>query len=213
MPIKNKMVRSNSELLQEAKESLSGRWGLAIGGFLLGGIVTAVTQNVPVIGIIGSLIITGPMMLGMARFAQSYSRKDKEPEIEQIFSGFNNFGPALGAYLLMVLYVFLWTLLLIIPGIIAALSYSQIFFILLDEPNLSATEALNKSKQMMDGHKMKLFLLGFNFIGWALLCILTLGIGFLWLIPFIRVSYANFYNEISDGKPAVDNYLNDEILD
>ena len=206
------MIRPNSDLLQEAKESLSGRWGLAIGGFLLGGVITGVAQNIPGIGIVISLIITGPMMLGLATFAQSYARKDQEPELDQIFSGFNNFGTALGAYLLMVLYVFLWFLLLIVPGIIAALSYSQIFFIIADNPTISVSDALKESKEMMEGHKMKLFLLGFNFIGWIFLCILTLGIGFLWLMPWIRVSYANFYNEINPNG-ATDKYLlDDDIL-
>jgi uncharacterized membrane protein len=206
------MERPNSELLQEARESLSGRWGLAIGGFLVGGLITGVAQNVPVVGIIISLIITGPMMLGLAVFAQSYSRKNKEPQIDQVFSGFNNFGVALGTYLLMILYVFLWMLLLIVPGIIAAISYSQVFFILADNPSMGASEVLDKSKQMMNGYKMKYFLLGFNFIGWALLCILTLGIGFLWLMPYVRVTYANFYNEISDGQIEIIQDEDDEIL-
>jgi uncharacterized membrane protein len=136
------------------------------------------------------------MMVGLAVFSQSYARKDKQPQIDQVFSGFQNFGTGLITYLLMVLYILLWMLLLIIPGIIAALSYSQAFFILADNPSLSASEVLSKSKEIMDGHKLKLFFLGFNFIGWIFLCILTLGIGFLWLIPYMRVSYACFYNEI-----------------
>jgi len=102
-------------------------------------------------------------------------------------------------------------LLLIIPGIIAALSYSQAFFILADNPSLSASEVLSKSKEIMDGHKLKLFFLGFNFIGWSFLCILTLGIGFLWLIPYMKVSYASFYNEISNGQVPV-IVEDDEIL-
>ena len=95
----------------------------------------------------------------------------------------------------MIFRIFLWFLLLIVPGIVAALSYSMTFYILADEPDINAKEALEKSKIMMDGHKMDLFLLGLSFIGWALLCILTLGIGLLWLIPYMNVSAAKFYQD------------------
>ena len=84
----------------------------------------------------------------------------------------------------------------LIPGVIAALSYSMTFYILADDQFISASDALKKSKSMMDGRKMDLFLMSLSFIGWALLCILTLGIGLLWLIPYINVSSAKFYQEL-----------------
>jgi len=114
-----------------------------------------------------------------------------------IFSGFNYFANTLVTYLLMVLYILLWTLLLIIPGIIAALSYSMTFYILVDEPTIKAQEALDRSKKMMDGHKMKLFYLCLRFWGLAILCLFTLGIGFLWLIPYMQVTTACFYDDIN----------------
>jgi uncharacterized membrane protein len=100
------------------------------------------------------------------------------------------------AYLLVVLYIILWTLLLIVPGIIAALSYSMTFYILADEPAIKAEDALRKSKAMMDGYKLKLFYLCLWFFLLALLCVLTLGIGFLWFIPFVNVTMAKFYDDI-----------------
>jgi uncharacterized membrane protein len=100
----------------------------------------------------------------------------------------------------MLLFVILWTLLLIIPGIIAGLSYSMTFYILSDDRTLKPREALDKSKQMMDGYKMKLFKLALRFFLLALLCILTLGIGFLWLIPYANVTMANFYDDVRHGK-------------
>lgn len=99
----------------------------------------------------------------------------------------------------MILYVLLWTLLLIVPGIIAALGYSMTFYILADEPELKAEEALRKSKAMMDGYKLKLFYLDLRFFLLAFLCILTLGIGFLWLIPYVNVTTALFYEDIKEG--------------
>ena len=119
-------------------------------------------------------------------------------KVENIFEGFQNFKSAVGAYLLMLLFIFLWMLLLIIPGIIAAFSYSMTFYILADDPSISPMDAIDKSKAMMKGKKWKYFLLNLRFLGWALLCLLTFGIGFLWLIPYIQVSIAKFYDDIKE---------------
>ena len=100
----------------------------------------------------------------------------------------------------MVVFVFLWALLLIIPGIIAAIAYSQTFYILAEDDTIGSMDALRKSKEMMIGYKWKYFCLGLRFIGWALLCVLTLGIGFLWLSPYIQVSYAKFYEDLKTNQ-------------
>ena len=86
----------------------------------------------------------------------------------------------------MGLLVFLWSLLLFVPGIIAAYSYSLTFFIIADEPGVGVTEAIRRSKLMMQGNKWKLLCLQMRFFWWALLCELTLGIGLLWLVPTCR---------------------------
>jgi uncharacterized membrane protein len=88
---------------------------------------------------------------------------------------------------------------LIIPGIIAALSYSMTFYILADDQEIKAEDALRKSKMMTEGYKLKLFYLGLRFLLLAFLCVLTLGIGFFFLIPFIHVTMAKFYDDIK-GK-------------
>ena len=142
-----------------------------------------------------NLIIGDPFALGAAIFSLSISR-NKEARFEQIFQGFNRFSNAFVAYLLIVLYVFLWALLLIVPGIIAALGYSMTFYIMADDPLINPQDALKKSKSMMDGYKLKLFYLCLRFFLLALLCILTLGIGFLWLIPYVHVTMAKFYDDI-----------------
>jgi uncharacterized membrane protein len=139
------------------------------------------------------------MVLGISIFSLSISR-NQEARLEQIFDGFNNFGTALGAYLLMILFIILWMLLLIIPGIIAALSYSMTFYILADDKTIPAMDAIDKSKAMMDGYKWKLFCMGLRFFLLALLCILTLGIGFLWLFPYMQVSAAKFYDDIKGNQ-------------
>ncbi|MDB9732513.1 DUF975 family protein [Polaribacter sp.] len=192
------MKTENLLLMQMARESLKDKWGLAIGTFvvymLIIGTIQTTTEFFPLAGLL-LLAISGPMVLGIAIFSINISR-NQDARLEQIFQGFNNFSTSLGAYLLMLLFIFLWTLLLIIPGIIAALSYSMTFYILADDNSIGAMEAIDKSKKMMDGYKWKYFCLGLRFIGWSLICILTLGIGFLWLFPYMQVCMVKFYDDI-----------------
>jgi len=191
----------NNELRTKAREALSGNWGLAIGVTFVYMLIVGGLGSIPLAGQIGSILIAGPMALGMAIFVLSLAR-NQEAKFDQLFQGFQNFGTALGAYVLMLIYVLLWSLLLIVPGIIAAIGYSQVFYILAEDNTIGITEALKKSKSMMDGYKMKYFFMMLVFFGWSLLCILTLGIGFLWLIPYMYVSYANFYDDIKNNKIA-----------
>ncbi len=193
------MMKENKELMAEARASLSGNWGLAIGTFLVYTIIIASLQVIPVVGGVLGLFIAGPMAVGISMFSLSLSRGENA-RLEQIFEGFRNYGTVLGAYLLMVLFIFLWMLLLIIPGIIASIAYSQTFYILAEDDTIGSMDALRKSKEMMNGYKWKYFCLVLRFIGWFLLCILTFGIGFLWLSPYIQVSYAKFYEDLKTNQ-------------
>jgi len=187
--------------MRASRESLSGKWGIAILTFFIYTLLTTATGtlrphgSVLTISSMLSLILGGPLALGAAIFSLSVAR-GKEGMLEHLFQGFNNFSTAFVAYLLVLVYVFLWTLLLIVPGIIAALGYSMTFYILADDPALKPQDALRKSKSMMNGYKLKLFYLWLRFFLLALLCILTLGIGFLWLIPYVHVTMAKFYDDI-----------------
>ena len=198
------MKTENVVLMQMAKESLKGKWGLAIGTIVVYLLIVLCIQEIPIVGAIASLIIAGPFALGLAYFSLSISR-NQEAKLEQIFQGFNNFGTALSAYLLMIGFILLWTLLLIIPGIIAAMSYSMTVYIIADDNSIGAMDAIDKSKKMMDGYKWKLFRLGLRFLGWSLLCILTLGIGFLWLMPYMQVSLAKFYDDVKANSLTAEN--------
>ena len=97
---------------------------------------------------------------------------------------------------LMGLFIALWSLLFIIPGIVKAFSYAMTPYILEERPELSANEAINHSRAMMKGHKFDLFWLYLSFIGWGFLCILTLGIGLLWLMPYMQTASAAFYEDV-----------------
>lgn len=192
--------------MQMARESLKGKWGVAIGGFALYSLIVIVVQIIPIVGGLALFVISGPFILGLMLFFLSLSR-GQEVKVKQIFDGFDNFVKALITYLLMIIFIFLWSLLLIIPGIIAGLSYSMTFFILSDNKDMKPKEVLRKSKEMMNGYKWKFFCLGLRFIGWGILSILTFGIGFLWLVPYMQVSFAKFYDDLKNKtvKESVQN--------
>ncbi|MEA4936895.1 MAG: DUF975 family protein [Paludibacter sp.] len=189
------MTTENRKLMQMARESLDQKWGLCIGTYLVYLLIMGGLGTIPV----APLIVGGPFALGVAMFTLSVSRKE-ESRIEQIFHGFEYFGNSLVAYLLMTLFILLWSLLLIVPGIIAAFSYSMTFFIMADDPTIGPVAALEKSKKMMNGYKWKLFCLNLRFIGWFILCLLTLGLGFLFLTPYVYVSHAKFYEDLKANE-------------
>lgn len=184
--------------MERARQALQGKWALAAGASFLFLLITVGVQQIPKVGIIISLLISGPLVIGFNTFCLAISRY-QNAKIEQLFEGFQNFVNALITYLLVSVFTILWTLLLIVPGIIASLSYSMTYFILSDDPTIAPLDAIRKSKAMMQGHKWKLACLYFRFIGWILLCGLTLGIGLFWVLPYMYVSIAQFYDDIKDS--------------
>lgn len=197
---------SQKQLMNDAKNSLSGRWGLAVGTYVGVIVVSIFSAFIP----FANLIIGAPLALGVAMFSLRLAR-DQEAEFSNVFDGFRHFGTALLAYFLMVLGVLIGMLLLIVPGIILGLGLSQTFFILADDPEMGAVDALKKSWEMMDGHKVDYFVLGIRFIPLMFLCILTLGIGFLWLAPYVQVTFANFYDALRSAKDPIDDFGSDDI--
>jgi len=189
------MKTENKLLKLQARESLAGKWGLAVGTFALYFVICMIVGSIKKIGFVISLIISGPLSVGVAIFSLSISRGG-QAKLNQIFEGFNNFGRSLAAYLLVLLFTLLWSLLLIVPGIIASLAYSQTYYILADDQKISAREAIKKSKKMMMGNKWKFFVLVLSFLGWLILSLLTLGIGLIWLLPYMNISMAKFYEDI-----------------
>ena len=193
-------IRSRGELKQEALQQLKGNWGKAVAVALIVMAVGILISLVPKVGDLIQFIVAGPLTLGMVAFFLRLIRREPH-EVQDIFSGFTRFVPSFLLYLLSAVFVFLWTLLLIVPGIIAGLRYAMAFYIMNDHPELTAMEAIERSKQMMYGHKWRYFVLQLSFIGWGLLCVLTLGIGLLWLIPYMAATTANFYEDLSRSVP------------
>jgi uncharacterized membrane protein len=194
----------NSEITASARAALSGKWTNAVLATLVWLIVNIVSQILPIVGPIICIAIGGAMALGIYVMGLKIARGETM-EIGDIFSGFNKMLPAFCLYWLMFIFIFLWALLLIIPGILAAFSYSMAWFIKLDHPELGANACLDLSKKMMYGYRWKYFCLLLRFIGWAILCVFTLGIGILWLYPYMMTSMAKFYEDVAAqyaSKPA-----------
>jgi uncharacterized membrane protein len=196
------MLTANRDLMQQAREALKGRWGLAVVGNLIYLALMSVGQFIPIVGHFSSLIIGGPLLLGVTYFFLALSRK-QEAAFSQIFDGLQRFVDALITYLLMALFIFLWSLLLIIPGIMAGLSYALTFYLMAENPGLKGKEALQRSKALMAGNRWKLFCLVLRFFGWFLLGVLTMGIGFLWIIPYLQTTMARFYDDLLGNSGSV----------
>ncbi len=186
--------------------------GLSIGGqqIPLNEEVMAVIAGVAgVILLIGLVILAvyiflgSVVSLGYSKFNLDLVDREKEPELNTLFSYFKFWKVAVGASLLQGLFILLGTLLFVIPGIMAIYNYAMLGFVLAENPALSAGEALRRSKEIMRGNRWRLFCLEMSFIGWGLLCVLTLGIGNLWLKPYQYASFAAFYREISGTERII----------
>ena len=151
---------------------------------------------VAVIYLLAIMIIGGAVTLGLCKFNLGLVDK-KKPQFTDLFSCFNRFGAGFCVQFLRGLYTFLWSLLFVVPGIIAGYRYAMAAYILTDHPEMTASEAITASKKMMVGNKWRLFCLEFSFIGWDILCLFTLGIGNLVLRPYKEAAYAAFYREVS----------------
>lgn len=186
------MLKENSELRAEARMALTDKWVMAAVATLVMGAVSGAASYIPVAG---TILVSLPVMYGYAIVMLNVFRGD-EVNIGGLFDGFSDFGRIVGTKLLQAIYTFLWMLLLIIPGIVKSYSYAMTDYILKDYPELSNNAAIEKSMAMMDGRKMKLFLLDLSFIGWAILCLFTLGIGLFFLQPYVQAAHAAFYEDL-----------------
>lgn len=213
-------MQTNTEYKNLAIRALTGNWGKgAIATFIYlliyigisgavsisqGGDNDSLNSSDVIVNIIEILLI--PIAWGITVFFLDIYRGNN-PGYGQIFDGFRSgYGRILGTLLLEGVYTALWSLLLIIPGIVKSYSYALTSFVLKDNPSLKYNAAIEESMRLMEGHKMQLFLLDLSMIGWFILSCLTLGIGFLFLAPYIMTAHAAFYEDLKaeDGGESVE---------
>ncbi|WP_288361143.1 DUF975 family protein [uncultured Bacteroides sp.] len=189
------MLKENSQLRAEARQALQGKWPMAAVAALIYSIVAGGLSAIPFIGGLCSLFIGLPVAYGIA-IVMFGVFKGKDVDFGVLFEGFQDYSRIFVTKLLQGIYTALWSLLLVVPGVIKYYSYAMTDYILKEEPEMKNNAAIEKSMAMMENNKMKLFLLDLSFIGWALLAIVTFGIGFLFLQPYMQVSRAAFYEDL-----------------
>lgn len=198
-------MSTRPELKNEALGMLRGKWTQPVVATLIVTLVSGVTQGGSqshsatfiTLGILVTLLIAENLQYGFSVGMLRFNRGRENTVNEMISAGFKeDYGRVLGIMLLGTLFIVLWSLLLIIPGIIKAYAYSMAPYIAEDNPELGPSECLRRSEALMYGHKMDLFILHLSFIGWILLGILSLGIGLLWVAPWTEMAQVKFYEEL-----------------
>lgn len=170
----------------------------------------ALTASLGVIFFVASVLLTGPMNYGLDRMFIKTAKGNKKIDFADLFSGFNeDFGNAVLLGLMKTVFVFLWSLLLVIPGIVKSYAYSMASYIQQESEDKNWRSCLDRSSDMMNGYKGKLFLLDLSFIGWYIVGALCLGIGLLWVGVYHSMARAHFYEELKaargEGEVAKDN--------
>ena len=196
---------SESECWGLARKDLHGRWLeaalLTFVYVLVSCLISAtVGSALDLINTGLSLVVTllmWPMAWSWCVTFLECHRGDTDPfNIKNLFVGYKDFTRICTTLLLQTLYTLLWTLLLIVPGIIKSLSYGLVYYILKDYPELKNNQAIELSMAMMEGYKLELFILCLKYLGLCLLSILTLGIAYFWIAPFYCAAMVNFYEHV-----------------
>ncbi|MCL2038444.1 DUF975 family protein [Candidatus Saccharibacteria bacterium] len=194
---------NRAELKTQAKKVLSGK---VFNFFLILFLPTLVFSliGLTVWGSLAVFILGGALAYALAFIFLTSLRKNTQPKLDDLFAGFknNNFGRTLEGYLRVVFFTFLWSLLFIIPGIIKGLAYSQTFYVLADNKDITAGEAQKKSIAIMNGHKMDIFVLYLSFLPWILLVGITFGLAFIYVGPYMELTLAAFYDKIKSNAKS-----------
>lgn len=187
-------MKSRKEIKGIAKDAFYRQYWLCVGANVIVMALCSVLSGIS-LGV-AAFILVPSLVIGLNFFSVAMYRGETS-SIEDIFrEGFDNFGRKLGGYLWMELFIYLWSLLFVIPGIIKAISYALTPYILADCKNVRATDALKLSMRMMEGHKWEYFVLGLSFIGWMLLTSLTCGLLYVFYVgPYMNNTFAGYYAE------------------
>ena len=193
---------NRKELKTLAKEQLKGNWAtgaiITLIFMVLSGAVNYVGYKIDSSSTFLSIFVTYPIAMGMSIAYVNLVKNKQSLQVGDMFKGFKIFGKSVGIALWMFLWTFLWTLLFIIPGIIKGIAYSQSTIIIANDSRVNVKDALKLSMKMTKGHKWDIFVMQLSFIGWGLLVPLTLGLGVLWLTPYISATMTNMFYKLKE---------------
>lgn len=197
---------NSANIRARARAALSGRWKNLAVITLVYYLITSIAAYL----YIGTLIVTGPLSVAFAGIALRVVYGDRV-SVDNVFDGFRRgFVNNLLLGIVNSLLIALWSILLIVPGIVKSCAWSMSYFIAAENPDISYSDARKMSEQMMQGHKMEYFMLSLSFIGWSILSIFTFGIGLLFLIPYMQVSSAAFYDNLKLSMMVGDGFVPEE---
>ncbi|MCR5135775.1 MAG: DUF975 family protein [Oscillospiraceae bacterium] len=183
--------------MSSAVEGMSSSEMMTVAVFVIGAVAVAL-----LIGAVIRIFLGNPINVGCRTFFKE-NVYDAPAPLSLIKTGFQNYGHTFVTLFLRDLYLVLWTLLLIIPGIIKAYSYRMVPYILAEHPEMPANEIITRSREMMDGNKWQAFLLDLSFIGWILLGVVTLGLGLVfWTSPYMESTNAALYLRLKEAQGA-----------
>lgn len=189
---------TRSELKARARQKLGG--GLFQQNWLYSVLATLIFSalvSISSAAVIGPILLTGPLTYGLSYLYLKQSRTGNKMELAEIFEGFK--ADFVGNFLLgflQSLFIALWSMLFVIPGIVKQYSWSMAYYVKIDHPDYDWRACLDESKRITMDHKSELFLLDLSFIGWAIVCVFTFGIGYFWLIPYMTATKAEYYEAL-----------------
>lgn len=187
-------------VVMSAVQSALELWGGFVeNGSLSGESQIAAFTAANFIFLIVSFVLGSILETGYHAFSLKVANRDSSMSYGDLFSSVKYIFKVIGLFFMIFLFTFLWSLLFVIPGIIAAYRYSQAIFILVENPDKGIMQCIRESKEMMVGHKWEYFVLELSFILWQLLGVITCGLALIYVYPYMSVTCANFYNSI---KPA-----------
>lgn len=189
------------EYKKSALSALHGNWGIPCLLAIISLALTGLSEMavIPLVGVcVGGIMSVGIICTFMKMISLSAASESSE---KVTFSTFlqaleDHWLAALLGSLWNFLWVFLWTLLFFIPGIVKSYSYSMMFYVLAENPKLGAAKAMDISKVLTQGHKADLFVMDLSFLGWSILCCISCGIGFVWLIPYMTMTETYAYYDL-----------------
>ena len=183
-------------------------------GDAIAGKKVALIASVGVFSFLLTLLVSGPMTYGIARAFLNVKRGGKEePDVADLFVGFKE--AVYDAFLLGIIrsaLIALWCILLIVPGVIKAYSYSMAFYIQQESSDKEWRSCLERSRRMMDGYKWKLFTLDVGFLGWYIVGALCAGVGVFWTSAYHGMARAHFYDELKAARGEGEEAVGEECL-
>lgn len=193
---------TRQELKEWSKNKMKGHMWKVLGAVVITGLISGLTAEIDLKNeflnfsiSLGFTLIGFIISIGLVEFMVNYIN-DKNYDYEMLFSKFGDWKRILLTYFHIYIRVFAWCLLLIVPGIIKAYSYSMVPYILQNDKDISPVDALKLSEEIMNGHKMELFILELSFIGWHLLAIPTLMILEVWIIPYQQTALTKYMYDL-----------------